>query len=268
MMNLRFSCLLIVSLLAVYLPLDSHASPFEVGERLEYEISWLGIPGGNTMMEIKDIVDVDGRPAYHVESRTWSSRFISTFFKVDDRVECLMDAEDLSGISLNVKLREGRHEVDKEILFDRKTNKATYIKNSRKRGVYDVPSLVRDSLSSFYYVRSLDLEVGRDINFDVFSSGKLYKTTVKVLARETLNIDGQKIDTIKIKPVASHNDVFNNKGDIFIWYTDDEFRIPVKKRSEIAIGYFTAKLMNFKKGERYGYRSGASGHPRLSKVQR
>lgn len=268
MMNLRLLCLLIVSILVVHFPSHSHASPFEVGERLEYEISWLGVPGGGTMMEIKDIVDIDGRPAYYVESRTWSNSFISTFFKVDDRVECLMDADDLSGVSLKIKLREGRHTVDKEIIFDRKANKATYIKNSRKRGVYDVPSLIRDSLSSFYYMRSLDLKVGNDINFDVFSSGKLYKTTVKVLARETINIDGEKIDTIKIKPVASHNDVFNNKGDIFIWYTDDEFKIPVKIRSEIAIGYFTAKLMNFKKGERYGYRSGASEHPRLSKVQR
>lgn len=268
MMNLRLLCLLIVSLLVVHFPSHSHASPFEVGERLEYEISWLGMPGGGTMMEIKDIVDIDGRPAYHVESRTWTNSFISTFFKVDDRVECLMDVDDLSGVSLKIKLREGRHKVDKEILFDRKANKATYIKNSRKRGVYDVPSLIRDSLSSFYYVRSLDLEVGKDIDFDVFSSGKLYKTTVKVLARETVNIDGEKIDTIKIKPIASHNDVFNNKGDIFIWYTDDEFKIPVKIRSEIAIGYFTAKLMNFKKGERYGYRSGTSEHPRLSKVQR
>ena len=259
---------LFAALLVVFLPSYIQASSFEVGERLEYKISWLGMPGGSTMMEIKDIVDIDGRQAYHVESRTWTNSFISTFFKVDDRVECLMDADDLSGVSLKIQLREGRHKVDKEILFDRKANKATYIKNSRKRGVYDVPSLIRDSLSSFYYVRSLDLEVGRDVDFDVFSSGKLYKTRVQVLARETINIDGEKVDTIKIKPVASHNDVFNNKGDIFIWYTDDEFKVPVKIRSEIAIGYFTAELMNFKKGERYGYRSGAFGDTRLSKVQR
>lgn len=267
MINLRFSYLLIVSILFIHIPSYSHAAPFDVGERLEYEISWLGIPGGGTMMEIKDIVDIDGRSAYRVESRTWTNSFISTFFKVDDRIECLMDTDDLSGISLKVRLREGRHKVDKEILFDRHTNKATYIKNSRK-SVHDVPSLIRDSLSSFYYVRSLDLEVGKDINFNTFSSGKLYKTTVKVLARETLDIDGENVATVKIKPLARHNDVFNNKGDIFIWYTDDEFKVPVKIRSEIKIGYFTAKLMNFKKGDRYGYRSGASGHPRLSKVQR
>lgn len=267
MMNLRLLYVLFVSLLVIHLPTDSYASPFEVGERLEYEISWLGIPGGSTMMEIKDIVDIDGRSAYRVESKTWTNSFISTFFKVDDHIECFMDADDLSGISLKVRLREGRHKVDKEILFDRKTNKATYIKNSRKT-LHDVPSLIRDSLSSFYYVRSLDLEVGRDINFDTFSSGKIYKTTVKVLTRETIDIDGEKVATVKIMPIATHNDVFNNKGDIFIWYTDDEFKVPVKIRSDISIGYFTAKLMNFKKGERYGYRSGTSGYPRLSKMQR
>jgi len=267
MVSLRFAYVLIVSLLVIHCPLHSHASPFDVGERLEYEISWLGMPGGGTMMEIKDIVDIDGRPAYHIESRTWTNSFISTFFKVDDRIECLMDADDLSGVSLKVRLREGRHKVDKEILFDRHANKVTYVKNGRK-SVHDVPPFIRDSLSSFYYVRSLDLEVGRDINFDTFSGGKLYKMTVKVLARETLKIDGEKIDTIKIQPLAKHNDVFKSKGDLFIWYTDDEFKVPVKIKSEIKIGYFTAKLINFKKGERYGYRSGTAGNPRLSKVQR
>ncbi|MDH3974502.1 MAG: DUF3108 domain-containing protein [Deltaproteobacteria bacterium] len=241
--------------------------PFEVGERLEYEISWLGIPGGNSMLEVKGLKEMGGSDAYHVESRTWSNRFISTFYLVDDRIEGYMNAGDLTGISLKVRQREGRHKVDKEISFDRENNKV-YFRKNKKKSVHDVPPFIRDSLSSFYYLRTKELEVGKDVVMDTFSNGRLYKLIVKVLKREERQVKGKNYKTIKIQPLIKQNDVFKNKGDIFIWLTDDEYKIPVMIRSEIAIGYFTAELINLRKGDNNGYRSEPSGYPRLSEVQR
>jgi len=241
--------------------------PFEVGERLEYEISWLGIPGGNSSLEVKGITKVGQIDAYHLMSRTWSNSFISTFFEVDDRIEGYMNANDLTGISLKVRQREGGHKVDKEIIFDSKTNKAHFTKNE-KNSVHDVPPFIRDSLSSFYYLRSKDLEVGKDVVMDTFSNGKLYKLIVKVLNKEELQVNEKIYNTIKVQPLAKQNDIFKNKGEIFLWLTDDEYKIPVKIRSEIAIGYFTAELINLKKGDNNGNRSGPSRYSRLSQVQR
>lgn len=241
--------------------------PFGVGERLEYEISWLGVPGGNSVLEIKGIKEIDHVKAFHVESRTWSNRFVSTFFLVDDRIEGYMNAGDLTAISLKVRQREGWHKVDKEMTFNQEANKVHFRKNE-KESVYDVPPFIRDSLSSFYYLRTKDLEVGKDIVMDTFSNKKLYKLIVKVLSRETVEIGEKKYKTIKIQPLIKQNDVFKNKGDIYIWLTDDEYKIPVKIRSEIAIGYFTAELINMKKGDNNGNRSGTAEYPRLSEVQR
>jgi len=250
------------------LPADQIESmPFGVGERLEYEISWLGVPGGNSVLEVKGLKEIDEVKAYHVESRTWSNRFISTFFLVDDHIEGYMDAGDLTAISLKVRQREGGHKVDKEMTFNRETNKVHFRKN-KKESVHDVPPFIRDSLSSFYYLRTKDLEVGKDVVMDTFSNKRLYKLIVKVLGREVLEIEGKNYETIKVQPLIKQNDIFKNKGDILIWFTDDEYKIPVRIRSEIAIGYFTAELINMRKGDNNGYRSGTSGYPRLSEVQR
>jgi hypothetical protein len=43
-----------------------HAAP-PVGERLAFRGRWMGIPVGHGWVEVKELTEVDGRRAYHIE---------------------------------------------------------------------------------------------------------------------------------------------------------------------------------------------------------
>lgn len=224
--------------------------PFDVGERLEFALSWTGIPAGTTVLEIPGISYIDGKEAFQVRSESWSNRFVSTFYKVEDKIEGYMDAKDITAIQLKIKQREGRHKKDKLITFDQKNHKVEYIKNGKK-SVHEVPPSIRDSISSFYYLRTQKLQIGEDIKIETFTGGKIYNITVKVLKREKVKLDIGTFETIKVQPLIKHNDVFKNKGDMFIWLTDDEYKIPVMMKTEIEIGYIKAKLKKMERGGNY-----------------
>jgi hypothetical protein len=55
-----------------------------------------------------------------------------------------------------------------------------------------------------------------------------------------------KVNTVKVEPVLDGDGIFNSKGRIFIWLTDDDRRIPVLMQCEIALGSIKAKLMKIK----------------------
>jgi len=245
--KLFFRLSIFIAILFFPVKVPAASLPFDVGEKLEFGLSWMGIPAGTTILHVRDKKTIDGKEAFHIESTSWSNRFVSTFYKVDDRIECYMDAKDLTGIKMKIKQREGRHKNDKEILFNQTERRAEYIKNGSK-SMHEVPNNIRDSLSSFYFLRTMDLEVGKDVIIDTFASGKLYKVTVEVLKKERLMLKLGTFNTIKVRPKLKHNDVFMNKGDVYIWLTDDEEKIPIQIKSEIVIGSIKAELTKLERG--------------------
>jgi len=234
-------CVIFVLFVCLSLPAPLHPFPFRVGEKLEFALSWIGIPAGTATLEVRSREAYKGIDAYSFLSRTWSNSFVSTFYKVDDRIEGFMNANDLSGLMFKIRQREGGYRSDKEILFYPEENQVEFTKNGKK-SFFTVPPATRDSMSAFFYLRTKKLTVGKDIVIDTFSNGKLLKVVVKILKRERINLGAVTFSTVKVQPLIKHNDIFKSKGDIFIWLTDDEFKIPVKIKVQVTIGYVKAEL--------------------------
>jgi hypothetical protein len=49
-----------------------------------------------------------------------------------------------------------------------------------------------------------------------------------------------------VEPVLDGDGIFNSSGRIFIWFTDDEKRIPVLMQCEIKLGSIKATLTKVK----------------------
>lgn len=221
----------------------SNASSFSIPERLQYDLTWTGIKAGEATLEIKGEGD-----HLIIVSTAKSAKWVSVFYKVDDRVESRLlkgNSEALIGHSVNyrLKLREGKHRKDKEVVFDAVNSKAhyiDYIANERKE--IDIPFPILDPLSSFYYLRGLSLEVGKPVYVTIFDSKKVWNVEVQVLRKERIDVPAGEFDTIVIKPLMKSEGIFYRKGDILIWLTDDEKRIPVKLQTKVKIGSINANL--------------------------
>ena len=68
---------------------------FGVGEKLTFEVKYGFISAGTAEMEVVRLVEFENRPCYQIVTKANSNSFFSSFYKVEDRVESIMDATGL-----------------------------------------------------------------------------------------------------------------------------------------------------------------------------
>jgi hypothetical protein len=210
---------------------------FGVGESLVFDVAYKFVRAGTATMFIPDTQWVEGRPCYHILSTTESSSFFSTFYRVRDKVESIMDIDGLFSWRFEKHLREGNYGSDRVLVFDPVHNRVFY-----KRDTVAVPQYTQDILSAFYFVRTLPLEVGKPIDLDHCGDGKLYPLRVLVHGREKVDVPAGTFTCLVIEPVLKGEGLFQQKGRLRIWVTDDERKLPVLMKSEILIGTIDVKL--------------------------
>jgi len=211
---------------------------FREGERLNFVIRYGPIVAGYSTMSIPEVVTINGREVYKVVTEAKSSGFFSAFYKVRDRVESYIDKNGLFSWRFEKHLREGKYRADKFVQYDQINGWAVTNKNDSMR----IPPCVQDILSSFYYVRTQKLEVGKSIFIDNHSDNKLYPLEIKVHKKETIKVKAGKFDCVVVEPILRASGLFKSKGRLLIWLTDDDRKIPVQMKSKIVVGYITAEL--------------------------
>lgn len=216
---------------------------FDVGEKLVYSLTWMGIPAGTATMEVKERKILGEREVYYISSTARSNSFISMFYPVDDLVETFIDLEGIYSHGIKVRQREGNYKSDKEIIFDHQNRKATLVKNGGEPEVFDIPPKVQDSLSCLYYFRTMNPGVGESVFIDTHESKKNWQLEVKVLGKEKLVTPLGLFKTIRVKALVRFEGVFVDKGDAYIWFTDDDKKIPIQVKSKVKIGSVYATLI-------------------------
>ncbi len=253
-----FSLLIFVVLIAqsqALEPLSQRAKnlktlrPFQMGERLVYRVSYMGIPAGEAVMAVSKKMQFKGREAYHIVSTVESNDFISVFYPVKDRIESFVDTEEFYSHYIKINQQQGRKRREKIIDFDQVRHRAIQIKTDKiksevKTEVFSIPPGVHDSLSSLYYFRMhQDLVPGESVFIDVHESNKNWELEIQVLGREELETDLGTFKTIKARALVRYEGVFMDKGDVTLWLTDDERHIPLLIRTKIRIGHINASLI-------------------------
>lgn len=234
---------------------------FHEGERLIYDVAWIGIKAGQATMEVRGVVQWNGQPAVHLVTTAQSSPLISKFYPVDDRSESYLGLDPMRALRFQKHLREGRYRHDSQTDFDHQGGVATFryldfspvpkeissLEEAEKFGKYvtqefPLTSGSLDELSLLYYVRSLPLAVGATVRAKVFASRKNWDLEVRVLGRETLDTILGRRETLIVEPLLKFEGVFQQKGRVIVWLTDDAERIPVRMKSEIKVGSFVSTL--------------------------
>ncbi len=210
---------------------------FKLGEKLTFSINWKFIHAGMAYMSIPEKRIVNNRTSYLIRTEASSSRGISIFFKVRDKVETVLDSAGVFPWKFEKHLREGKFRSDKIYRFNQYRNLA-FQENDTTR----IPMYVQDVLSAFYYTRLLPLEVGETVYIHNYDNKKLYKMAVYTHGRERIKVPAGTFDCIKIEPLMNSEGIFKSKGRVFIWLTDDNRRIPVLVKSKAIIGHVEVKL--------------------------
>lgn len=229
----------------------THNHAFSPGEVLTYSISWSNIvEAGIAKMEVKRDDRNDGAQAYRLVSTARSVGMVAAFYTVRDTVQSVLDTRELYSLSYHLDQTHGRRKKKRQSIFDHEAGTVVVMEDGKKE-TFDIPPRVHDALSSMYYLRTrTDFSTDHAIIIDVFDSGKNWAVEVHTLGRETIKTALGEFKTIKVKTYPKYEGVFLHKGEIIIWLTDDNRKIPVLMKSKITIGSIVATLTEIKQGAR------------------
>ena len=224
--------------------------PFHPGEKLTYNISWSNVfSAGTAVMEVKKEKADDGRDVLRFISTARTTGMVDSVYPVRDTIQSVFDPRIMMSLSYSLNQSHGKRKRKRELVFDHGNKKVT-VTDDGKQEILDVPGNVQDALSSLYYVRTLEEFItGKPIVVTVHDSGKTWTVEVHVLGREKVKTPAGEFNTIKIKTYPKYEGVFLNKGEIFIWLTDDSRKVPVLMKSTITIGSIVSMLTDMKLGD-------------------
>jgi hypothetical protein len=217
----------------------SRELPFKAGEKLTFDVRYQFVKAGIATLEVTEAGECpSGGPCLRMISEARSAMPFSLFFDVKDRVESLVQADSFYTLRYTKTLKEGNYEAYQSVEFDQMAHTATYPGGK----VIEIPPDVQDVLSSLYYVRTMDLEVGKSVFVDNHADGKNYRLEVKVLRIETIKVPAGTFKCFVLEPILMASGIFQHKGKLTVWMSTDPTRIPVMMQSKIIIGAINAVL--------------------------
>ncbi len=225
--------------------------PFQAGERLSYDVTWLGMRAGIATMVVQEGPGEGGRQQLTLGMTARSSPVVTKFYPVDNHGVSIVDLESFLPRRMTFSRREGKRFNDFEYTFRHGEGLVTAVKDG-KTDELAIPADAQDAMSCLYYVRKvLPFVPGASLSMTVHHDKKNYKMDVRVEALETLTGSWGKRQTARVVVIMPFQGIFLNEGNIRVWFTTDERRVPVRMKAKVIIGSIVAELME-------GYRLGGS----------
>ncbi|HEY5544459.1 MAG TPA: DUF3108 domain-containing protein [Gemmatimonadaceae bacterium] len=203
--------------------LPSRPVPFGAGERMEYVVKLGWMNPGRGSMEIVGVEDVRGRPAVHTR---FQLKGRALFFSANYLLESWVDQATFTSLRFTQDNDDDASEKDKvyEIFPDRQT----YRVNSGD----EMPSVTDplDEGALLYFVRTMDLEVGRTYELNRYFRPDRNPVIVKVLRKERIKVPAGTYNTIVIQPIIKSKGIFSEGGQAQIFLSDDKDRVMIQMR--------------------------------------
>jgi len=231
--------------------------PFRVGEKVTMSVRYFKAQAGELTLEVKPMVEVNGRKSYRWYSSLKTTGMFSHFYSIEDWAETLVDFDTLVPSVYTLQVKESAQLKNGKGYFDSSNFKAVYAEkkytekkgHQEKRQEWKFAPYAQNVFSAAFYMRVFTYEVGKEFKFHVSDDEKNLMFRGKTLKKERLETEAGTFDTIVVKPEFEVDGVFKPVGDIFFWLTDDDRKLIVKIESEIKIGTLVMDAIKIELGD-------------------
>ncbi len=216
---------------------------FQPGELLSYEVTWLSMRAGTASMEVKREARPDGSDALRFEVISKSAGVVDKLYQLGDTIGSVFDPEALQSLSYSLQAQHGKRTRRRVIAFDYGQRKATMRLNDDPPETVPLPGPVQDPLTALYYLRTQDFSPDKPVKFKALDSDQVSDVEIELLGREHVKTPAGEFDAIKVR---ARRGFFVSEGEVVIWLTDDERRIPVLLRGKAPLGQIEFALTGMK----------------------
>jgi hypothetical protein len=192
---------------------------------------------GRGYLSVESIDTISGIESYRVKFRAKTSKFADKIFRVRDQIDIWLNKNDLTTLKINKQINEGKYHRKYYTSID--YNNLIAITN---KDTINITGTVRDPYSLLYYFRTIPLKSGEILDFTTFDQNKLTDFRVIVDGKQTIETPAGKFSCIIIKPFREGKTLLKNEGDMKIWFSDDELRLPVQIQIKLKYGSMLLQL--------------------------
>lgn len=210
--------------------------PFTVGEKLNYDISWMNLASiGKMNLVVQQRGALEGKPVFELVGDISTVGAARAIIGLNDTFKSYALADSLMPLRTDSSLLEGKR---------RRRVVAVYKDNSVRldNGThFSVPPGSLDLVSLFYAVRASKLEPGSTATYNFTDSNhRLQTVEVKAVKIEAINSALGQQNTIQL-------DILNKETRLLLaqaWVTNDARKLPVYVAARLAFGEIRFEIKN------------------------
>jgi hypothetical protein len=214
---------------------------FPARQTLTYSVDWRVFTVATATVHFEAAGD---RENLDVTAQT--SGAVDMLYHLSDRFQTSFDRARGCSLEVDRQAVEGRRKLTSTIKIDYARGISTFdeknlVTGQSKHVEFGVPGCQSDLLTGMFYSASQPLEVGHSLVIPLVDALRSVPVTLKVEGREEIKTPLGTFHTIRVQPTADQG-VVKNRGNIWIWYTDDERHLPVQMRAHSFWGTITFRL--------------------------
>jgi len=215
---------------------------FPQKQTLTYAVDWRVFPAGTAVIRF----EASGNRE-RITASADTSGAINLLFHVSDRFQSDFDREHGCTYDFDKQTVEGRRQINSTLRLDYANGKSILDEKNQVTGQTKhleapVNGCLTDLLTGVFYASSQPIALGHNFVIPVADAMRTVLVTMKVEGREEIKTPLDTFNTLRVKPTADAG-VVKNRGDIWIWYTDDERHLPVQMRARLFWGTITFRLI-------------------------
>ena len=226
----NYSLIILLIFLTVVLGNENYDVNSIINKKLNYQLEFKKMRAGKGYI----LVERDtlfNKSILKLRSNIQTNNFFDLFYRIRDDITIYMDKFDYSLLRVNNKISEGKFKKNYTSDID-----INLMKISNQKGSLSISDKVYSPLSIIFSLREKLLNLGNIYHYTTYSMGKLKNINISIIGKEVIDRSYGTYNTIIVSPESlDSSSVLKNNGDMKIWYTDDDNRIPV--RIEIKINY-------------------------------
>ncbi len=212
-------------------------------QTLTFSVDWRVFTAGTAVFHLEQQGSVE-----KVTATADTVSNVHMIFPVVDKFEAGFDTKTGCSTGFSKNMQEGRRKVTSDLSFNYAAGRQNEVAKNLVKGTTtthtaSIPACVADTLSAIFYVGSMPLVVGQQVRFPLADSMRTVTVAMKVEGKEEIKVPAGTFQTVRVQPTADEG-IVKNRGNIWIWYTDDARHMPVQIRARLFWGTITFHLQS------------------------
>lgn len=206
-----------------------------------YQVEWRLFDAGTAQLEF------NGQNIARVQLE--SAGLVGRLYHVKDSYMSVLD-QALCTSTVSMQAEEGARRRETLITFDKAGKSIQYkerdlVKNQtvlEKR--LASPGCVHDVIGGLMRMRAVKIDPGQTMTLPISDGKKLVNAKIEAEEREEVDTPAGKFKTVRYQAHLFDGILYERKGSLFVWLTDDERKLPVQfqVRLRFYIGTITLRL--------------------------